>query len=315
MNGPASPRQGLADRPAGHATGTRARAVVHLAPPPDLADQDPPARWWRSRWSEDHHGSDLRTDTAASARVAAALLGGKDDLAPDRLATQHLLQADPAWSQDAAAARRLVLDNVARLAASGTDQYADLGCGLTTGDHPLAPPELRPLHTAVLPVAPGARFLYADRDPMVMAHVRALLHTPVPGHARHLHTDLTEPGPLLAGLRSPLAGLDWRRPVAVVLSDVLHELTDRQARALLRALGEELPAGSVLVVTHRAPDGDKERRAAVAAAHAGAGLAWHPRTGAEVAVLASTWRTPGPPCGAGAVDGFAVVVLESGAGR
>ncbi|MEE1820987.1 SAM-dependent methyltransferase [Streptomyces sp. BE20] len=315
MTGPASPRGGLADRPAGRPAASRPRPAVRLAQP--VADAEPHvlAPWWRARWSEDHARPEVRTDAPTSARVAGELLGGKDHFAPDRLAADSLRQADPAWGTHAVAARRLVLEHVARLAADGTAQFADLGCGLTTGDHLGAPPELRPLHTAVLPAAPGARFLYTDRDPMVMAHARALLHTPEPGRARHLQGDLTEPGPLLAALRSPLAGLDWRRPVAVVLSDVLHELTDRQAYGLLQVLGEELPADSVLVVTHRAPDRDEERRAAVAAVHAGAGLVWHPRTGAEVAALASTWRTPGPPGGAATPDGFAVVLLESGVRR
>ncbi|MFB8242451.1 SAM-dependent methyltransferase [Kitasatospora purpeofusca] len=315
MTRPATPRGAITERPAGRPTASRPRPVVRPAPPVDDAEPPMLAPWWRARWSEDHTRPDARTDTATSARVAGELLGGKDHFAPDRLAAHALREADPAWGTRAVTARRTVLEHVARLAAGGTAQFADLGCGLTTGDHRGAPPALRPLHAAVLPASPGTRFLYADRDPMVMVHARALLRTPVPGRARHLRADLTAPGPLLAGLRSPLAGLDWRRPVAVVLSDVLHELTDRQARALLRALGEELPAASVLVVTHRMPARDGGRRAAVAAAHAGAGLAWHPRTGAEVAALAPTWRTTGPPCGAGAVDGFAVLVLESGAGR
>ncbi|MFD9062303.1 SAM-dependent methyltransferase [Kitasatospora purpeofusca] len=315
MTRPASPRGSLTDRPAGRQAASRPRTGVRPAQQTDRAEPYVLAPWWRARWSEDHARPDVRTDTATSARVAGELLGGKDHFAPDRLAAHALRRADPAWGTRAVTARRTALEHVARLAAGGTAQFADLGCGLTTGDHRGAPPALRPLHAAVLPAAPGARFLYADRDPMVMVHARALLHTPVPGRARHLLADLTAPGPLLAGLRSPLAGLDWRRPVAVVLSDVLHELTDRQAHGLLRALGEELPAGSVLVVTHRMPAREGQRRAAVAAAHAGAGLDWHPRSGAEVDALASTWRTTGPPDGAAAAEGFAVLVLESGVRR
>ncbi|MBD0670397.1 hypothetical protein BU198_06630 [Streptomyces sp. CBMA156] len=290
---------------------------MHVAQPAAPADRSREGQWWQRSRSEDSLWPGVGAHAAASARVSNRLLGGKDHFRADRVAADRLREADPAWSDTARAARRRVLEVAGWLAAhGGVGQFVDLGCGLTTGDHPQAPWELRPLHAAVLPAAPGARIVYADRDPMVLAHARALLHTPVPGRARHLAADLASPGPLMEALLGPQAALDRQRPIAVVLSDVLHELADHQTGRLLEVLREGLPPGSRLVVSHRHGGRDQGRRAAVAAAHAGSGLAWHPRTGRDLEVLAGGWRIADlSTAGVRAAHGYAVMLLETGGSR
>lgn len=297
----------------------RPDTAVHVSQPAVHADTgpEPPSQWWtrpgktdRSVWPR------VRAESAASARVSNLFLGGKDHFRADRAVAELLREADPSWADTAMAARRSVLELVGRLAAQGVGQFADLGCGLTTSDHPHAPRALRPLHAAVLPAAPGARIVYTDRDPMVLAHARALLHTQVPGCARHLMVDLTSVGPLMEALLGPNAGLEQQQPVAVVLSDVLHELTDPQTAELLAALREGLPQGSRLVLSHRHAGSDEARRATVAAVHAGAGLAWHPRTRGGLEVLAAGWRVADlPSAGGRAAHGHAVMLLETGGTR
>ncbi|MER6399262.1 SAM-dependent methyltransferase [Kitasatospora sp. NPDC001603] len=242
------------------------------------------APWERQTPGPMTHQS-IRPDSAASARVSSALLGGKDHWAVDRDAVRRLCDAAPHWAQHAAAARRAVLGMAAAAATQGVDQFVDLGCGLTTGAVGTA---LAPLHTAVLPVCRAVSVVYVDRDPMVLAHARALLRATVPATVRQVDGDLSAPASLLAALRDD-AGSRWRRPVAVVLSDVLHELTDDQAAGLLHALREALPTGSVLLLTHRTP-GEGEDHEALAGAHAESALAWHPRGARQVAALAGGWQ-------------------------
>ncbi|MEV7595763.1 SAM-dependent methyltransferase [Kitasatospora sp. NPDC089797] len=267
MSGPALTHPGCAHRPCG----ARALGVVPVDRPTGVGAL-PDARW-----------------PAGSARLAGHVLGGKDHFAADRAVAAALAEADTAWEADAAASRLAVLATAARLGRDGIGQFLDLGCGLTTGQDHSA---LAPLHSAVLPHAPTARIVYADRDPMVLVHARALLRLPAAsGRLRHLHVDLTRAHRTLAVLRGPRGtGFDWSRPVAVVLSDVCHELTDHQVERLLAVLHRALPPASAVLVSHRTPAGDDTRAAAVAAAHARAALPWHPRTPAQFAALARPWN-------------------------
>ncbi|MGW4890656.1 SAM-dependent methyltransferase [Kitasatospora sp. NPDC004240] len=233
--------------------------------------------------------SRLRPDVAASARVSNAFLGGKDAFPVDRDVVQRLCEADPHWARDAAASRAVLLDLVAAAAARGVDQFVDLGCGLTTG---AAGSPLAPIHTVILPIRPSARIVYVDADPMVMTHVRALLHAPAPVQIRHVRADLTSPTGLLRELRRN-ADLDWQRPVTVVLADVLHELSDPQARTLLAALHLVLPKGSVLLLSHRGHS-EADRDARVADLLRQARLPWHPRGRDAVDTLLVGWERLAP---------------------
>ncbi|MFE2726840.1 SAM-dependent methyltransferase [Kitasatospora sp. NPDC059327] len=245
---------------------------------------------------------DLRLTRPSSARLASLMLAGKDHLAADRTLLDRL-RAEDAGCVDAVRHGRAFLHRAAGLLAEGgLAQFLDLGCGLTTGAPGTA---LAPIHTSVLATRPGARVVYLDRDPVVLAHARALLDVPAPARVRYVRTDLAAPA--LIGTLRKKAGLEWHRPMAAVLGDVLHELTDPQARSLLSTLRRDLPAGSVLVLSHRAADADDPARAArVAACWAEAGLPWHPRTPCAVDALLDGWERQGPgaaPAARGTVSG------------
>ncbi|WP_329485378.1 SAM-dependent methyltransferase [Kitasatospora sp. NBC_01246] len=209
------------------------------------------------------------------------------DPAPAGRAVDLLLSEDAGCVDPVRHGREFLHHAVGLLAERGLEQFLDLGCGLTTGAPGTA---LAPIHSSVLAAQPGARVVYLDHDPVVMVHARALLDAPAPARIRHLRADLAAPGAVLATLREQ-AGLDWESPVATVLGDVLHELSDPQARSLLAALHQELPAGSVLVLGHRTAGTHNPGRAArVAACWARADLPWHPRTPAAVIALRGGWE-------------------------
>ncbi|MEU9127782.1 SAM-dependent methyltransferase [Kitasatospora sp. NPDC048540] len=298
------PRPAPAAGPDGRpAVGRGNTGVVHVHATP--GPESTACRSWYLPAPRPGHREDLRTDRPTSARLANLTLGGKDHLPPDRNLLDLLRTEDTGWSTATGQARQLLHRAVRRLAEDGLDQFADLGCGLTTGmpESPLAP-----IHTSVLPIRPAARIVYVDADPIVMTHARALLRAPAPAQISHIRGDLTSPPGLLRVLRRH-SDLDWQRPVAVILADVLHELTDPQAHGLLAALRPVLPRGSVLVLSHRCP-GNGERDARVADLFAQSRLPWHPRGRDAVDTLLDGWK-PGPSDG-GDPAGIRTVVAYGG---
>ncbi|MEW1841128.1 SAM-dependent methyltransferase [Nonomuraea angiospora] len=183
------------------------------------------------------------------ARMYDYMLGGKDNFAVDRQAIDQLAELIPAAVPLARANRAFLQRAVRYVAAAGVRQFLDLGSGL-------------PTQGSAHEVAPEARVVYVDRDPVVAAHATALLGHP--GRAALVEADLLDLDTVLAGAG---AFLDLRRPVGVLLVSILHFLPDsarpQQALATLR---ERLAPGSYLVITHatsmgRLEDGQRYRGA------------------------------------------------------
>ncbi|MFC7099596.1 SAM-dependent methyltransferase [Nonomuraea rubra] len=180
------------------------------------------------------------------ARMYDYMLGGKDNFAVDRQAIDQLAELIPEAVPLARANRAFLQRAVRYVARAGVDQFLDLGSGL-------------PTQGSAHEVAPEARVVYVDHDPVVAAHATALLrHSP--GRARFVQADLLDPEDVLAR-----AGefLDLDRPIAVLLVSILHFLPDsagpQRAVAVLR---ERLAPGGFLVITHATTLGgleDEER--------------------------------------------------------
>src|SRR5262249_4165069 len=106
------------------------------------------------------------TSRPSIARVYDVMLGGKDNFAADREVAAQLVAAYPLfanWAQD----NRVLLARAASYAASrGVRQVIDVGSGLPTSPN---------THEIARREVPGARVVYVDNDPMVIAHIRALL--------------------------------------------------------------------------------------------------------------------------------------------
>ncbi|MED7923088.1 SAM-dependent methyltransferase [Nonomuraea sp. LP-02] len=167
------------------------------------------------------------------ARMYDYMLGGTDNFAVDRLAIEQLAELVPEAVPLARANRAFLQRAVRYVAAAGIDQFIDLGSGL-------------PTQGSAHEVAPGARVVYVDHDPVVAAHAKALL-TNV-GRAVCVEADLLDADDVLAK-----AGdfLDLDRPVAVLLVSILHFLPDsaQPGRAVAR-LRERVVPGSFLVISH-----------------------------------------------------------------
>ncbi|MFC3737280.1 SAM-dependent methyltransferase [Paractinoplanes deccanensis] len=180
--------------------------------------------------------TNIDTSVPHSARIWNYWLGGKDNFAVDRAAGDQYRQAFPGVVDVARASRQFLTRTIEYLAGeAGIRQFLDVGTGLPTADN---------THQVAQRIAPDARVVYVDNDPMVLVHARALLTGTPEGVTQYLDADLREPAAIFAAARTIL---DFGRPIALILSGVLGHIEDTaQARAILRELLDPLPPGSYL---------------------------------------------------------------------
>jgi hypothetical protein len=118
-------------------------------------------------------------------------------------------------------------------------------------------------------VNPDARVTYADIDPVVVAHARALLaDAPAAGPPKvtAVEADLRYPRNLITS-REIRDHLDLTQPVGLLLVAVLHFLTDRdRPHDAVRCLAGRLAQGSYVVISHGTADHIDSDAARIAAA-------------------------------------------------
>src|SRR3978361_1369590 len=109
----------------------------------------------------------IDTSVPHSARIWNYWLGGTDNYPVDRAAGDQFSAIYPGIV-DIARADRAFLRRVVRYLAgeAGVRQFLDVGAGLPTADN---------THEAAQQVAPQARTVYVDNDPLVVTHAHALL--------------------------------------------------------------------------------------------------------------------------------------------
>ena len=173
------------------------------------------------------------------ARMYDRYLGGTANFAADRAAVDRILELVPEI-RDAAWANRGFLQRAVRwMAGRGIRQFIDLGAGL---------PTQRCTHEVARSVVPGARVLYTDNDPSVIAHGEQIL-AEVPGTAV-IEADFRRPDDLL-GHPMTRRLIDFTEPVGLLLSAVLHFVSDESDPAgLLAAYTAALAPGSYLALSH-----------------------------------------------------------------
>jgi O-methyltransferase involved in polyketide biosynthesis len=185
-------------------------------------------------------GPKLDTTVSHSARIWNYWLGGKDNYAVDRAAGDKVAAMLPSIVAQARADRAFLGRTIWYLAgAEGIRQFLDIGTGLPTADN---------THEVAQRVAPQSRIVYADNDPLVLAHARALLTSTPEGACDYVDGDLREPGKILA---QAARTLDLSQPVALMLLGVLHHISDTgQAYSIVRHLVAALAPGSFLAINH-----------------------------------------------------------------
>ncbi|MES9542505.1 SAM-dependent methyltransferase [Actinomadura sp. NPDC000600] len=182
-------------------------------------------------------------------RMYDYLLGGKDNYAADREAVEEVVRHAPDTPLMARENRAFLRRAVRFLAESGIRQFIDIGSGLPTQGN---------VHEIAHQVAPDARVVYVDVEPVVLVHGRALLAgTP---QVTVIQGDARRPGEILAD--PEVTGLiDFDRPVAVLMLAVLHFIGDGDdPPGIVARLRDAIAPGSYLAVSHVTGDFDADKR-------------------------------------------------------
>ncbi len=191
----------------------------------------------------------LNTGVAHPARVYDYWLGGKDNFAADREAAEQVIAANPNVLPGVRANRAFLGRAVRYLAGeAGIRQFLDLGTGLPTAEN---------THQVAQAVAPDARIVYADNDPIVLTYARALLTSTPEGATAYLQADIRDTEKVLAGAAETL---DFSKPVAVMALMILQYVPDEDDPwGIVRRLLEPLAPGSYLTVSDTVRDIDTSR--------------------------------------------------------
>jgi S-adenosyl methyltransferase len=195
------------------------------------------------------------TGVAHPARVYNYWLGGKDNYAADREAAEQAVAANPNILPGVRANRAFLRRAVQYLAGeAGIRQFLDIGTGLPTVDN---------THEVAQSIAPDARIVYVDNDPIVLAHARALLTSTPEGATAYVAADAGDTDRILAEAASVL---DFSQPIAVMFLMILQYMPDEgQPQQIVARLMDAVPPGSYLVHSDTTGDVDTERVATATA--------------------------------------------------
>jgi hypothetical protein len=271
----------------------------------------------QGRTSDSSASVTIDTSKPHPARMYDWFLGGKDNYPVDEEMAKQLLKLD-ARGRDMARVNRAVMHRATRwLAQNGVRQFLDIGTGIPTEPN---------LHQVAQAVAPDARIVYCDNDPIVLAHAEALLRSTPEGATEYIQADAREPEGILERAGRTL---DFDRPIALSLVALLHFIGDEDgAYEIVRSLMDRLVSGSYLVLSHVARDFDPEGADKAVAMYKARGLTLRPRTREEVArffdgfelvepgvSLAAEWRPelgePIPVAGDGPIPGWVGVARKA----
>jgi O-methyltransferase involved in polyketide biosynthesis len=176
---------------------------------------------------------------ATAARIYDYYLGGIHNFAADQAAAKALLELSPTLARIARANRAFLHRAVRCLADTGVRQFLDLGSGIPTEGN---------VHEIAQGVAPDARVVYVDIDPVAVSESLELLEgnkwaTAVRGDLRAPQAIIDHP--------QVRKMFDFTQPIAILMVGVLYFVPDdAEAYDAVATLLAPCAAGSHLVVSH-----------------------------------------------------------------
>ncbi|WP_158710135.1 SAM-dependent methyltransferase [Streptomyces katrae] len=180
-------------------------------------------------------------------RVYNALLGGKDHYEVDAAVAAAIGKVHPNSRATAWAARHCMERMATFMAREGITQFLDLGCGSSIE------PDLDQI---VRSIAPDARVVSVDSDPIVARRSEAFMSAPqsAEGRSVFLQADLCDPSSVLDSpeVRNTL---DLTQPVGLCFNNVLCFIDDaRRPHDAVAAYVEAVAPGSLMSVIHPTAD-------------------------------------------------------------
>ncbi|MFE2886684.1 SAM-dependent methyltransferase [Streptomyces sp. NPDC059272] len=204
---------------------------------------------------------EIDTTRPHPARMYDWYLGGGANYPVDAEMGRQMLALDPRVPVMARVNRAFMHRATRWLTEHGVRQFLDIGTGIPTEPN---------LHQVAQGIAPEARVVYCDNDPVVLAHSAALLRGAPEGATAYLRADVREPDAVIEGAREVL---DLSRPVALSLVALLHFVPDEDgAHELVDGLLSQLPSGSYLMMTHATADFTPEESTAAVEKLTAAGI-------------------------------------------
>ncbi|MFD4405340.1 SAM-dependent methyltransferase [Nocardia sp. NPDC058499] len=190
-------------------------------------------------------------NTPSIARVYDYLLGGKDNYPVDQKIGDHFKVDLPGSVAIAFGNRQALVRGVRDMARSGVKQFIDLGSGLPTADN---------VHQVAARYIDGAKVVYIDNDPIVLAHGRSLLATD--DSTTVVQADVREPE-RIRNSEEVRRLIDFDQPVAMVFSAILHHLNDDEdPHGVVSYWCDQIPSGSQVFISHFRSGGNAETEAA-----------------------------------------------------
>jgi hypothetical protein len=173
------------------------------------------------------------------ARVYDYFVGGKDNFAADREFAHRAMEIAPK-APLAAQNNRAFLRRVVRflVGEAGITQLIDIGSGLPTAGN---------VSEVAHEINPAVRVAYADNDPIVYTHSKALLSDAMT--ADIINADIRDPADILTDPTVKRL-IDFDQPIGLLLIAVLHHIDDHDdPDGIVARLRDAMPSGSYLAIS------------------------------------------------------------------
>src|SRR5262245_4764628 len=191
---------------------------------------------------------EIANDVAHPARVYDYVRGGDDNFTADREVADFAAAAGSGGFDHARAAvqanEAFHARSVAYLAGeAGIRQFLEIGAGIPTEEN---------THEIAQRIAPEARVVYADDDPVVLAHAHTLRKSASKGATAYVNANLRDPDAILQQAKTIL---DLDQPVAIVSVAILHHVREEDdPYNIVARFVDAVPSGSFLVISHLTSD-------------------------------------------------------------